>query len=92
EFDTLPPHHRCDHKINLQPGWENDHKLRGKVYPLSPHKQEAMNDFLDENLATGRIRPSNSLIASPLFFVGRKDGGLQPTMDYRRLNDHTVRN
>ncbi|EJD38860.1 DNA/RNA polymerase [Auricularia subglabra TFB-10046 SS5] len=91
EFDRLPPHRRWDHEINLRSGWENDRKLRGKVYPLSPREQVAMNDFLDENLATGRIRPSNSPIASPLFFVGKKDGGLQPTMDYRRLNSHTVR-
>ena len=50
-----------------------------------------MDEFLDENLRTGRIRPSNSPIAAPFFFVGKKDGGLRPTQDYRRLNHHTVR-
>ena len=90
EFDKLPPHRRWDHEINLKSGWQDDRKMRGRVYPLSPREQAAMDEFLDENLRTGRIRPSNSPIAAPFFFVGKKDGGLRPTQDYRRLNHHTV--
>ncbi|KZV89738.1 DNA/RNA polymerase, partial [Exidia glandulosa HHB12029] len=91
EFDKLPPRRRWDHEINLRDGWESDRKLRGRNYHLAPREEIAMNDFIDENLRTGRIRPSNSPIASPLFFVMKKDGGLRPTQDYRRLNSHTVR-
>lgn len=80
EFDKLPPHRAWDHEIVLK---EEDRKLRGKVYPLSPKEWKALDSFIDENLATRHIRPSNSPIASPFFFVGKKDGGLRPTQDYR---------
>ena len=91
EFDKLPPHRPWDHEIQLREGWDRDPKLRGKIYPLNPRETQALDDFIDENLKSGRIRPSNSPIASPFFFVGKKDGGLRPTQDYRRLNDYTVR-
>ena len=53
------------------------------MYPLSPKEQKATEDFLDENLASGKIHPSNSPQASPFFFVKKKDGGLCPGQDYR---------
>ena len=40
----------------------------------------------------GRIRPSKSLIASPFFFVKKKDGRLRPVQDYRQLNAMTIKN
>jgi len=43
-------------------------------------------------LKTGRIRPSKSPMASPFFFVKKKDGSLRPTQDYRKLNDITIKN
>ena len=50
-----------------------------------------MEDFLDENLKTGKIHPSNSPQASPFFFVKKKDGGLRPCQDYHYVNEHTIR-
>ena len=51
-----------------------------------------MNKFIDDNLAKGYIRPSKSLMASPFFFVDKKDGKLQPCQDYRKLNEGTIKN
>ena len=51
----------------------------------------ALDEFLDENLRTGRIRPSKSPMASP-FFVKKKDGSLRPVQDYRKLNESMVKN
>jgi hypothetical protein len=51
-----------------------------------------MDDFLEENLKKGYIRPSQSPMASPFFFVGKKDGGMRPCQDYRYLNEGTVKN
>jgi hypothetical protein len=31
-------------------------------------------------------------MASPFFFVKKKSGDLQPTQDYRKLNDMTIKN
>ena len=62
------------------------------MYPLSPEERKATEDFLDENLASGKIRPFNSPQAFPFFFVKRKDGGLRPCQDYQYVNEHTIRN
>ena len=64
----------------------------GKIYPLSPDEKKATKDFLDDNLATGKIHPFNSPQASPFFFVKKKDGKLHPCQDYQYLNEHTTRN
>ena len=83
----IPPSHPYDHKINLNKSFTP--KI-GKVYPLSPDKRKATEEFLDENLKAGKICPSSSPQASPFFFVKKKDGGLRPCQDYCYLNEHTV--
>ena len=50
-----------------------------------------MDEFIDENLRSGKICPSKSPQASPFFFVKKKDGSLRPCQDYQYLNSHTVR-
>ena len=44
----------------------------GKVHPLSPNEQKATNNFIEENLRTGKIRPSSSPQASLFFYVGKR--------------------
>jgi len=55
-------------------------------------EQEELDAFLEENLRTGRIRPSKSSIAAPVFFIKKKDGSLQLVQDYRALNAVTIKN
>ncbi len=47
-----------------------------KVYPLNRNEQAELDKFLDENLSSGQIQPSKSPMASPFFFVKKKDGKL----------------
>jgi len=89
DFDILPEHRQWDHAIELIPGSEP--KL-SKVYPLSPVEQRELDAFLEENLRTGRIRPSKSLMAAPVFFIKKKDGSLRLVQDYRVLNSMMVKN
>ena len=90
-FDELPPRRSWDHAIELKPS-EESKPISSKVYALSRAEQVELDKFIDEHLATGRIRPSKSPIASPFFFVKKKDGSLRPVQDYRRLNEITIRN
>jgi hypothetical protein len=83
--DTRP----WDHKIGMKSGFEP--KLF-KTYNLTPEEQVELHKFLKENLDKGYIKPSQSPMASPFFFVKKKDGKLWPCQDYRYLNDWTVKN
>ena len=88
-FDNLPEHRPWDHAIELVP----DADPKGcKVYPISLTEQGELDNFLRENLASGRIRPSKSPMASPVFFIKKKDGSLRLVQDYRALNAITVKN
>jgi len=49
-----------------------------------------MKTYIEEELAKGFIRPSTSPAASGFFFK-KKDGGLRPCIDYRGLNDITIK-
>lgn len=51
-----------------------------------------MQKYLDEALAAGFIRPSSSPAGAGFFFVGKKDGGLRPCIDFRGLNEITIKN
>jgi hypothetical protein len=88
-FDSLPERHKWDHTIELEcepsPGFH-------KVYLLTLTEQTEMNTFLEEALATGRIRQSKSPLRAPVFFITRKDGKLRFVQDYRALNAITRKN
>uniref|UniRef100_A0A8C1X240 Gypsy retrotransposon integrase-like protein 1 n=1 Tax=Cyprinus carpio TaxID=7962 RepID=A0A8C1X240_CYPCA len=84
----LPPHRPWDCAIDLLPGATLP---KGRVYPLSIPEQKAMEEYVQEALAQGFIRPSTSPAASSFFFVAKKDGGLRPCIDYRHLNSQTVK-
>ncbi len=79
----LPAHTSWDHTIDLTPGFKP--KLY-KTYLLLPVEQVELDTFLNENLAKGYIRPSKSPIASPFFFVKKKDEKLCPVQDYPTLS------
>src|SRR5258707_2649389 len=78
-----------DHTIDLSPGTDLPHS---QTFPLSPGEQKELDDFLQENLANGRIHPSKSPMGAPVFFVKKKDGSLRLIQDYRKLNKITVKN
>jgi hypothetical protein len=72
-FDSLPECRKWDHTIELEcepsPGFR-------KVYPMTLTEQTEMDAFLEEALATGRIRQSKSPLGAPVFFIKKKDGKL----------------
>ncbi len=84
----LPPHRPWDSAIDLLPG---ESVPRGRIYPLSIPEQKAMEEYIEEALQQGYIRPSTSPAASSFLFVAKKDGGLRPCIDYRALNKITVK-
>ncbi|KAJ1575218.1 hypothetical protein NDA11_003467 [Ustilago hordei] len=65
---------------------------QGPLYLKGPKEMSELRRYLDENLEKGFIRPSKSLARSPVLFVPKKDGGLRLCVDYRGLNEITVKN
>lgn len=83
----------------MPPSWPYDNPILldhsfvpkvGKIYPLSPDKQKATDDFIKENLRTGKIPPSSPQALS-FFYVGKKDSRLRPYQDYQYVNEHTIK-
>jgi hypothetical protein len=77
-----------DHEIHLKPDFK---PIRQSPYSLNPQQTDLAKKFVQENLHKGYITTSNSPMASPLFFVGKKDGSHCPCQDYRKLNEGTVK-
>ncbi|KAK3556520.1 hypothetical protein QTP70_008292 [Hemibagrus guttatus] len=77
----LPAHQPWDCAIDLLP---NASPPRGRVYPLSLPESKAMEEYIETALAVGHIRPSTSPAAAGFFFVGKKDGGLRPSLEQLR--------
>uniref|UniRef100_A0A8K9UV21 Gypsy retrotransposon integrase-like protein 1 n=1 Tax=Oncorhynchus mykiss TaxID=8022 RepID=A0A8K9UV21_ONCMY len=65
---------------------------RGRLYSLSAPERKALEDYLSVALDAGTIVPSSSPAGAGFFFVKKKDGSLRPCIDYRGLNDITVKN
>lgn len=87
--DSLPPQREFDHGIPLLPGVK---PVNVKPYRYSPTQKDEIERQIQEMLSHGVIRPSQSLFASPFLLVKKKDGSWRFCVDYRQLNNITVKN
>ena len=51
-----------------------------------------MEKYISDSLAAGLIHPSSFPVGAGFFFVSMKDQTLWPCIDYRGLNDVTIKN
>jgi len=86
--DGLPPQRAMDFEINLVPGASPPAKA---PYRLSHDELAELKKQLDELLAKGFIEPSVSPFGAPVLFVKKKDGSSRMCVDYRMLNEVTIR-
>ena len=77
-----------DHAIDLK---ETFKLQKGRIYPLSKNEREVQN-FVEDQLRRGYIRPSKSPQTSPVFFVDKKDSSKRMVIDYCNLNDQMIKN
>ena len=90
ESQRLPEHQPWDHAIDLEPEAVKHWKI--KSYPMLANEQEELDKFLKEHVSKGYLVPSKSPMASPVFFIKKKDGKLRLVQDYRWLNKITIKN
>ena len=86
--NKLPLHRPYDHYISLLP--EKTPPF-SPLYGISREENKELRKFLKENLDKCFIRASQSPAASPVMFVKKPGGGLRFCVDYRALNNISVK-
>jgi len=89
ESEKMPTRKIWDHAIDLK---ETFKPRKRRIYPLSKNEREEVQNFINNQLKKEYIRPSKSPQMSPVFFVGKKNESKRMVMDYRNLNNQTVKN
>jgi len=89
ESERMPTRKIWDHAIDLK---EMFKPKKERIYPLSKNEREEVQNFIEDQLRKGYIRPLKSPQTSLVFFVSKKDRGKRMVMDYCNLNDQTVKN
>ena len=71
EQERLPEHGLWDMEIDLELGKQPP---SGHLYSLSHNELEAMQEYINEMLRMGKIRPSKSPASASIFFVLKLHG------------------
>ena len=85
----LPPRDCLHHPIDLVPAYRIPQR---KLYCQSENELKETKRQINEYLEAGHIRPSSSSFGAPVLLVKKKDGSMRMCIDYRSLNDITVKN
>jgi len=77
-----------DHHIPLEEGKTPPYE---PLRPLNEDKMKALREYLEINEKQGWIWASSSPAGAPIHFVKKKDGELRLCVDYRQLNEITIK-
>nr|XP_040249549.1 uncharacterized protein K02A2.6-like [Aegilops tauschii subsp. strangulata] len=88
ELPGMPPDRDIEFIIELMPGAGPIYK---KPYRMGSEELAELKKQLEEQLRKGFIRPSASPWGSPVLFVAKKDGTIRLCIDYRSLNEVTIK-
>ncbi|XP_071926122.1 uncharacterized protein [Coffea arabica] len=89
ELKALPPEREVEFKIDLVPGTAPISKT---PYRMAPAELKELKIQLQDLLEKGFVKESDSSWGAPVLFVKKKDGSLRLCIDYRGLNEVTIRN
>jgi hypothetical protein len=87
--DGLPPERAVEHTIPLKPGATPSSR---PVYRMSESELQELKSQLDTLISKGFIKPSTSPYGAPILFVKKKDGSMRMCVDFRALNQSTIKN
>jgi hypothetical protein len=89
ELLGMPPYMEVELVIDLLPGTAPISKW---PYKMSVEELKELKKQLTELQEAGYIRPSSSPWGAPVLFVQKKEGSQRMCVDYRSLNDVTMKN
>jgi hypothetical protein len=89
ELPGMPLDQDIEFVIELKPGTTPIYKT---PYRMAIPELTEFKEHIKELLEKGFIHPSSSLSGAPVIFVPKKDGTQRLCMDYRALNEVTVKN
>jgi hypothetical protein len=89
EVPGMPPDRKVEFVIDLLPGTA---PISKRPYRMSVEELKELKKKLTELQEAGYIHPSSSPWGAPVLFVQKKDGSQRMCVDYRSLNDVTVKN
>jgi len=89
DFRALPRHQPWDHEIILKEGREPPCQ---KLRQHNPQTLGTLEEYVRKSVKKGWIRPSKSPAASNMLIAHKADDPKgRPCVDYRELNDATIR-
>jgi hypothetical protein len=88
EFSSMPPDHDIEFLIELLPGTP---PISKRPYRMPINELVELKKQIAELQAKGFIQPSSSPWGAPVLFV-EMDGTQQMCVDYRSLNEVTIKN
>jgi hypothetical protein len=89
DLPGMPPEPKVEFAIELLPGTA---PISKRAYKVSGPELVELKKQIDELSEKGYIRPSTSPWATPVLFVEKKDGTRRMCIDYRALNEVTIKN
>jgi hypothetical protein len=89
ELPGMPPDRDVEFVIDLLPGTA---PISKRPYRMSSTQMIELKKQIKELLEKGFIRPSSSPWGAPVIFVEKKDGTQRMCVDYRLLNEVTIKN
>ncbi|KAH0609458.1 uncharacterized protein H6S33_012944 [Morchella sextelata] len=87
--NEMPPRRPYDHKIPLKEGKEPPF---GPLYGMSHEELIVLKQYIQHNLQKSFIQAISSPAGAPVLFVKKANGTLRLCVDYRGLNELTVKN
>src|SRR4051812_12140033 len=89
ELPGMPPNRDVEFLIDLLPG---SGPIAKRPYKMSVDALKELKKQLGEQLQKGFIQPSSSSWGAPVLFVEKKDRSQRLCIDYRSLNEVTIKN
>jgi hypothetical protein len=89
DLPVMPPERKVEFAIELLPGIA---PISKRAYRVSGLELVELKKQIDELSEKGYIRPNTSPWAAPVLFVEKKDGTRRMCIDYRALNEVTIKN